>query len=755
MKQLIWLAYLPITHREFFQATMFLIPLFPLLGFLLNGLFGRRMDKKASGAVAVFASLASFVWAFLCVQSLENIPGLSGEPVANTRNALHVVYGTWLDIGGFSCNFGLYLDQLSSVMILVVTGIGTLIHLYSMGYMAHDNSLWRFFAYLNLFLFAMILLVLGDNLILMFVGWEGVGLCSYLLIGFWYEDGKNAAAGMKAFVVNRIGDLGFILGIFTLIALLGTVNYVAPTQAKVIPQAHINTDSKDGFVDLPSKPGLLDYGDAFRMLSSGQLVSQNAEGAEHAGAKKEHAAEGHEAKKPVRELRLTAGQAAPYNSNLDLSNTTAAKLWPGQSVHVILTLACFLLFVGAMGKSAQIPLYVWLPDAMAGPTPVSALIHAATMVTAGVYMICRLFGLFSVSPEVLQMIAVIGGCTALLSALIGLTQLDIKKVLAYSTVSQLGYMFLGLGVGAFSLGIYHVFTHAFFKALLFLGAGSVIHAMSGEQDMRLMGGLRKKLPITFITMLIGALALAGMPFLAGWFSKDKILMSVLVRYHETHDFTFLVLYIFGMVAAFCTAFYTFRLIFLTFFGESRASAEVQSHVHESPPVMYLPLIVLAVFSVLAGFMWDAAFTSNAERGLGIRNLIDLTGSHDHEHHLNLVLTFVAFMAGLLLALAMYVKGRRVPNPDGSKNFLYRLSLNKFYVDETYNALIVMPFVIGAEIAHWVIEMLFIDLLVTGFGYAVAFCSGSLRRIQSGLLNAYAFFILSGTVAVLLYLLRRG
>jgi NADH-quinone oxidoreductase subunit L len=754
MKLLIWLAYLPITHREFFQSTMFMIPLFPLAGFLLNGLFGRRMDKKASGAIAVFAALASFVWAFFCVQALTLDPALSAAPVDNTRNALHAVYGTWIDVGGFSASFGLYLDQLSSVMILVVTGVGTLIHLYSMGYMAHDNSMWRFFAYLNLFLFAMILLVLGDNLIMMFVGWEGVGLCSYLLIGFWYEDGKNAAAGMKAFVVNRIGDLGFILGIFTLIALLGTVNYVAPSKMArgVIPQTHISNETA-GYVNLPEKPGLLDYGDAFRMLASGPMAGSAQP---ETPAKTKDAHEEAHAKKPVRELRLTVGQGALHNSNLDLSQTTAARLFSGYSVHVIITLACLLLFIGAMGKSAQIPLYVWLPDAMAGPTPVSALIHAATMVTAGVYMICRLHGLFSVSPEALQMIAVIGGCTALLSALIGLTQLDIKKVLAYSTVSQLGYMFLGLGAGAFSLGIYHVFTHAFFKALLFLGAGSVIHAMSGEQDMRQMGGLRKKLPITFYTMLIGALALAGMPFLAGWFSKDPILMSVLVRYHETHEFVFLLMYAFGMAAAFCTSFYTFRLIFLTFFGENRASEEVKSHIHESPPSMYLPLIVLAIFSLLAGFIWDPMFTGDAARRLGIRNLIDLTpGMHEHEHHLNLILTFVVFAAGLALAFLMYIQGKRVPNPEGSKNFLYRLSLNKFYVDETYNALIVTPFIIGAEIAHWVVEMLFIDLMVTGFGYAVSFASGMLRRIQSGLLNAYAFFILSGTVAVLLYLLRRG
>jgi NADH-quinone oxidoreductase subunit L len=344
----------------------------------------------------------------------------------------------------------------------------------------------------------------------------------------------------------------------------------------------------------------------------------------------------------------------------------------------------------------------------------------------------------------------------LLAALIGLTQLDIKKVLAYSTVSQLGYMFLGLGVGMFSLGIFHVLTHAFFKALLFLGAGSVIHAMSGEQDMRYMGGLRKHLPKTFITMFIGGLALAGLAPFAGWWSKDAILAETLMKYEETHQLTYLVLYAFGCIGAFCTAFYTFRLIGLTFFGENRAKPEVQAHIHESPPSMTIPLIILALFSIVGGAMWAHNFTDGAAESLGIINVATTLDEHQihHAHTINLVLTSIIAIAGIVLGLVMYAPGKRIPNPEGSKNFLYRLSLNKFYVDETYNALIVMPFVIGSEIMHWVVEMLFIDLIITGFGYAVGFFSSMLRRIQTGLVNTYAFAILMGTLAVLFYVMRK-
>ncbi|HYF51812.1 MAG TPA: proton-conducting transporter membrane subunit, partial [Planctomycetota bacterium] len=503
------LQWFPIHDRGMLERTLILIPLFPFIGFLLNGLFGSRMEKRVAGWIGVLAAFASFVWAALCVGAV-NAPYITA---ADSRNALHAVYGTWIPTPEFTCSFGLYLDQLSSLMVLIVTGIGTLIHVYSLGYMSHDKSMARFFAYLNLFLFSMLILVLGDNLIMTFVGWEGVGLCSYLLIGFWYEESANASAGMKAFVVNRIGDLGFLLGIFTLIAVFGTVNFAAKPERvskvdsvtklkwsdegrlvatnETLPRHTIThkthvTKIKDAqgeertFYELPKNPGLLDYGEAIRLLSD----------------------------KQPEKLNKLVDYKDPGYSNMDLSQQMGGKVFEGWTLTSVLTIACVLLFVGAMGKSAQIPLYVWLPDAMAGPTPVSALIHAATMVTSGIYMVCRLHGLFACSEDAMRIVAVIGGCTALLAALIGLTQLDIKKVLAYSTVSQLGYMFLGLGIGMFSLGIFHVMTHAFFKALLFLGAGSVIHALHGEQDLRKMGGLRKYAPTTFLTLLVASLAIS-------------------------------------------------------------------------------------------------------------------------------------------------------------------------------------------------------------------------------------------------------
>jgi NADH-quinone oxidoreductase subunit L len=722
LRPVFWFSYLPMHYRDALQTTMFLIPLFPLLGFLLNGCFGRTFSRKACGLIAVSAALASFAWALLCALALEPLPGTTSP---ETRSSMHAIYGTWISTPYFSSAFGLYFDQITAVMILIVTGVGALIHFYSLGYMAHDEGAPRFFAYMNLFLFAMCVLVLADNLVLMFVGWEGVGLCSYLLIGHWYEDSKNAAAGMKAFVVNRIGDMGFILGIFTLIAVFGTVDYVAPAQGGKTYQ----TVAADGYVKLPEQPGLLDYGEALRLISSTH--------------------------RPESTNLTVGGSGSKPVSNWNLSRIEGAPRLQGLTITVALTLACALLFIGAMGKSAQIPLYVWLPDAMAGPTPVSALIHAATMVTAGVYMVCRLNGLFAASPEVLKMIAIVGACTALLSGLIGLTQLDIKRVLAYSTVSQLGYMFLALGVGMFSLGLFHLFTHAFFKALLFLAAGVVIHAMSGEQDLRYMGGLRSKLPRTFWTMLIGGAALAGVPFLAGWYSKDAILLSVLARYFDTHDPLYLVLWIFAVLTAFCTAFYTFRLIALAFFGENRAKPEVQEHIHEPVGSMTVPLYVLAALSLLAGFVWNYKFAGDAQQTLGISNLLDLTPeARAHEHHINLAATLAVVVAGIVLALWLYVRKRHVPEPAKSRNFLYRLSLNKFYVDETYDVLLVTPFMVGSEILNWGIETLFIDLIVTGTGYLVAFAGSVLRRMQTGVVNTYALAILLGAAAALLYLLKQ-
>jgi len=484
-----------------------------------------------------------------------------------------------------------------------------------------------------------------------------------------------------------------------------------------------------GVVILPKNPGLLDYGEALRLLSND---------------------------KPA-ECHVLAGQRmSPELSNLDLSRTVSARLWPGRALTVLLTLACVLLFIGAIGKSAQIPLYVWLPDAMAGPTPVSALIHAATMVTAGVYMVCRLHGLFAVSPGALQMVAVVGGATALFSALMALTQLDIKKVLAYSTVSQLGYMFLGLGVGGFSFAIFHLFTHAFFKALLFLGAGAVIHALAGEQDLRRMGGLRRKLPVIFWTMLCGALALAGLPPFAGWWSKDEILLAVLARFAERREWLYLALYACAAVGAFCTAFYTFRLIFLAFLGDSRVGAAKQGPVHEAPLSMTVPLIVLAAFSLLAGICWQATFIPEGGQlsELGARNIAPEASAR--LHRLNLALTLVLALAGVALAWLLYCRKQRVPDPEAaSKSFLYRLSFNKFYVDEVYHALLVAPFELGAELAYLVLELLGVDLLVTGSGKAVVWLAGHLRKMQTGLLNTYASAILLGALALLLYLYLAG
>jgi NADH-quinone oxidoreductase subunit L len=476
---------------------------------------------------------------------------------------------------------------------------------------------------------------------------------------------------------------------------------------------------------------LLDYSESLRLLYAG-----NEEGR-------------------VELPQVGARSDAAYG-NLDLSQSLAAGMdkFKDMNLGALITLACLCLFVGATGKSAQIPLYVWLPDAMAGPTPVSALIHAATMVTSGIYMICRLHPLFALSPTTLLVIAGIGAATALFSALIGLTQLDIKKVLAYSTVSQLGYMFLGLGAGAFSLGIFHVLTHAFFKALLFLGAGSVIHAMSGEQDMRKMGGLAGKLKWTFWTMLFGSLALAGVPFTAGWYSKDNILATVLGRYNDTHNAWYLVFYALGIIAAFCTAFYTFRLIFLTFFGRNRASEEVQHHIHESPWTMLLPLVVLAFFSILGGVLFGRYFIEEKEafEYLGIRN-VSFADEHSlhSAHTINLILTGIVALLGIALAWMRYGAGGNVPDPDKSRSPIYKASFNKFYVDEIYDMLIVFPFRIGSELLHWIVDVLLIDGIITGSAYLVAAIANVLRRIQTGVLNSYAFAVLSGALALLIYL----
>src|SRR5688500_3316348 len=475
---------------------LWLIPITPFLGFLLNGLFGKRLGKPFVTGVAFLASLGAALLGTVAVFEY------AGQYHHGERH-LNVVY-EWFNSGGIGTDIAFQLDPLSIVMLMVVTWIGFLIHLYSVGYMHHEEGYWRYFAYLYLFLSMMLILILGSSYLFLFVGWEGVGLCSYLLIGFYYETDYAPPAGKKAFIVNRIGDFGFLIAMFLMFAYIGSVDYAKVQQ----------------------------------IAAAGGLSTS------------------------------------------------------------IVTGICLLLFVGATGKSAQIPLYVWLPDAMAGPTPVSALIHAATMVTAGVYMIARSNVLFRLAPDAMLVVAIIGGLTALFAATIGLRQFDIKKVLAYSTVSQLGFMFIAVGVGAFSAGVFHLVTHAFFKACLFLGSGSVIHAMSGEQDIRNMGGLKDKIPQTFRTFAIACYAIAGLPLAAGFFSKDEILVSAWATPYFPGAGKFV--WLLGTIAAFCTAFYMYRLLYLTFFGTFRGTHDQEHHLHESPPSMTIPLWILAALSVVGG-----------------------------------------------------------------------------------------------------------------------------------------------------------
>ena len=634
------------------SQVLWLIPVLPLLGFLLA-----VVANRAPGLVKITSPLAvlvSFAIAAMSVVSLAGAP--EGARLAQR------VY-TWIAAGPFRADIAFRIDALSAVMVLVVTGVGFLIHVYSVGYMGHDESCARFFAYLNLFMFSMLLLVLGDNLLVLFVGWEGVGLCSYLLIGFWYDKDENAAAGKKAFIVNRVGDMGFVLGLFLLTwSLAGTAD-----GALSLDIAHIEAHAK----------------------------------------------------------------------SLAPATATAVSL---------------LLLVGAAGKSAQLPLYVWLPDAMAGPTPVSALIHAATMVTAGIYMIARLHTVFEMSPFALEVVAVLGALTALFAATIALVQTDIKKVLAYSTVSQLGFMVLALGVGAFATAIFHLMTHAFFKALLFLGAGSVIHGMSGEQDVQKMGGLRAKMPVTFLTFLIGTLAIAGAPGLAGFFSKDEILWHTWAGGHT-------ILWLIATVTATLTAFYMFRLLFLTFFGELRADHEVAHHVHESPAVMTIPLVILALLSVVGGWvglpehwLWGnrlgeflAPVTGHPAVGQG-----GMLG----EGALMVIATTLA-VAGASLAYVFYVRLPDLPTVLSRRiHALYELLLNKYWVDEIYDTIIVRPYVRASTFLWRIVDQDLIDGFVNGLAGAVA-ANGSLwRQAQTGNVQHYALVFLGGVVAILAYYVIR-
>jgi NADH-quinone oxidoreductase subunit L len=604
---------------------LWLIPIFPLIGFLINGLFGKRLSKQVINIVAIGSVAASFAWVVWVISSLYPLEA-----------SHHEHYFTWFQSGVFNVAVDFFVDRLNAVMLLIITGIGLLIHIYAIGYMSHEGGYYRFFSYLNLFMFFMLVLVLAQNFLVMFVGWEGVGLCSYLLIGFYYHEQYATDAGNKAFIFNRVGDFGFSLGMLLLVTTFGTLDFFKLTGAA--------------------------------------------------------------ADKPVE------NQAG------------------------VLTVATLLLLLGATGKSAQVPLYVWLPDAMAGPTPVSALIHAATMVTAGVYMIARASFLFSHTPITMHVVALIGLLTAVMAALIGITQNDIKKVFAYSTVSQLGYMFLGLGVGAYSASIFHVMTHAFFKALLFLGAGSVIHALSGEQDLRHMGGLRKKLPITCWTLLAASLAISGFPLFSGFFSKDAILVAA----YEQAPW----MYVVGVLTAGVTAFYVFRAFFMAFWGEYRGHA----HPHESPAVMTLPLIILAVGSIGGGFLnvpkWLAPMFPMAE----------------HENLTLELLSAGVGIVGILVAAYFYVMRPGAAEAFGkSMGGLYTFINNKYYVDELYHNAIIRPalFISRAILWHGVDENGIDGNLVDGIGHRARDLGGALRYLQSGSIRNYGTWVLTGCLLVLL------
>lgn len=654
-----------------------LVLLLPLIGFFINGVFGtglvggRKFSAQTAGIIASTAIFGSFV---LIATAFVQLLGMD----ESSRVIEHNIFN-WITVGDFSLPFVLRFDPLTAVMGLVVTGVGTLIHVYSIGYMAHDRTPPKFFAYLNLFTFAMLALVLGGNMPILFLGWEGVGLCSYLLIGYWYEDDAKASAGKKAFIVNRIGDLGFLIGIFTIFGMFGTLDFVQLKQAVA-----------------------------------------------------------------------TAG------TNIDMK-------W--------LTVATACLFVGAMGKSAQIPLYVWLPDAMAGPTPVSALIHAATMVTAGVYMIVRLNFMFSLTPDTQMFISGIGAATALFAATIAITQRDIKKVLAYSTVSQLGFMFAAVGVGAYVAGVFHLMTHAFFKALLFLGSGSVIHGMHEEQDIMKMGGLKKYMPKTFATFVVGTAAIAGFPLLSGFFSKDEILYNSFAAHAGLAG---PVLYGVLSVTALLTAFYMTRLTCLTFLGEPRfdpkkIGAHAHNHddhhgdhhddhahhapagVHESPNIMVIPLVVLAVLSVFGGYLGFPGY-SVLEHWLS-----PVTGAHHSEHgsaaYIIMAVSILIGFLGMGLGYFLYVMRPEIPKKIfENAGFAYKVLMNKYYVDEIYDATIVNP-IKKISILTWkYFDVLVVDGAVLMFARVSRFTGEFARLMQTGAIQVYAAFILFGLIATVGYLI---
>lgn len=617
-----------------------LIPLFPLIGFLINGFFGKKISKGLSGAIASLSILASFILSILVFAELQ--------ASSVKEHVVHVF--SWINSGHLSIPFEFLVDPLSSWFLLIITGIGFLIHIYSTGYMHDDEGFSRFFTYLNLFVFFMLLLVLGNNYLITFVGWEGVGLCSYLLIGFWYKNTAYNNAAKKAFIMNRIGDLGFLLGIILIFVNFGSITYT--------------------------------------------------------------------------EIFDQAGTVDPAT----------------------ITVIALLLFVGAMGKSAQLPLYTWLPDAMAGPTPVSALIHAATMVTAGIFMVVRSNVFYSISHVASETVAVVGVVTALFAATIGLFQNDIKKILAYSTVSQLGLMFLGLGVGAYSSAVFHVTTHAFFKALLFLGAGSVIHAMGGEQDIRRMGGLKGKIKITFITMLIGTIAISGIPPFSGFFSKDEILAHTF----EEHK----VLWVLGMIASMLTAFYMFRLLFLTFFGKFRGTHEQEHHLHESPASMTIPLVVLAALSIVGGLLGLPEFWQLPN---WMHHQLEPVIARPHfsmlSHETEWLLMGIAVAAALVMIYitwVLFMKKKVLPaeREDLLKPW-QKLIYNKYYVDEVYEAGITKPINVIGKALYEFFDKQIIDGLVNGVGNLVKGAGSLIRLYQNGNIGFYVMNMALGVILIVL------
>ena len=651
------------------SLNLWLIPILPLAGAAINGFFGKKSSKQTVSVVGLFFSGAAFAWALTVVARLPSI-----------ALPYHEFLAHWIRSGSFSADFAFYLDQLSLVMLLVVTGVGFLIHIYSVGYMWDDPGYYRFFSYLNLFMFFMLTLVLASNYLLMFIGWEGVGLASYLLIGFWFTKDSAASAGKKAFIVNRIGDFGFLIGLFLLIQHFGSLNFQQVFEA-VSPMS-----AETGGVGLLTTIGIL-------------------------------------------------------------------------------------LMVGACGKSAQIPLYVWLPDAMEGPTPVSALIHAATMVTAGVYMVARSHVIFERAPIALTVVAIIGTLTAFFAATIGIAQTDIKKVLAYSTVSQLGYMFMACGVGAFSAGIFHLMTHAFFKGLLFLAAGSVIHAVGGEQDMRKMGGLKSFIPWTFLTMGIATLAIAGIPPLAGFWSKDEILWKAYSSPHGSWIF-----WLVGIITAFITSFYMFRLLYMTFFGDYRgAQDDARGHAahanvahghdghgspHESPMVMLVPLMILALLSIVGGLVGIGnRFEHFLAPVFGTAEVAEV-GGEAATHGTELVLMGVSVGVALLgwwLAYLLYYKRPELPQKIADAlDGLYEAVVNKYWVDELYAAVFVKPLIKGSTRILWQgVDRKIIDAAVNDSADGARHVSDEVRHMQSGNLRSYAGWIAAGSAVVIAYMIWMG